>query len=123
MISTIEPYQNALGIRSFSFPNPSSRPPSEFSLDTSTSVVAAGHKSTGFAAIGSFDGKVRLVSLNSWRIAFTFPLIDPSEMNVGLLQAISTTDQRVYTTVEVPMSDKTAHVQESGGEKTNGASM
>lgn len=37
-----------------------------------------------FVAIGSYDGKVRLLSQFSWKLAFTLPLIHPKDMEAGL---------------------------------------
>lgn len=49
-------------------------------------------------AVGSFDGKVRVLSAYSWQLAFTLPLVHPRDMDVGI------NPQRVVTTVEVAES-------------------
>ena len=37
----------------------------------------------GFIAIGSFDGKIRLLSMSTWELVFTLPLIHPQDMERG----------------------------------------
>lgn len=37
----------------------------------------------GFVAIGSYDGKIRLLSMATWELAFTLPLIHPNQMEKG----------------------------------------
>ena len=72
-----EAYQNALGIRSIAFPP-------RFAFTSSSAVpVAAVAPAASFLALGSFDGKVRLLSMYSWQLAFALPLVHPKELDAG----------------------------------------
>lgn len=48
------------------------------------SIVASNWASSNkFLAIGSYDGKIRLVSMYSWQVAFVLPLQHPRDMDAG----------------------------------------
>jgi hypothetical protein len=84
-----EAYQNALGIRSIGLCKP---------LPTHLGALAAASPECKFIALGSFDGKVRLMSVYSWQVAFALPLLHPRDMDVGF------NCRRLLPTVEVPAS-------------------
>lgn len=108
-ISSFEPYQNALGVRSLAFqkraapfkqsssPFDSSFPASDMlssADDTLSTVQPRGNAS--LLALGSFDGKVRVLSPRSWELAYVLPLIHTKEL--ANVHAVTCT---VKTTVEV----------------------
>jgi hypothetical protein len=49
----------------------------------SVSAASQGAVSSRFLALGSFDGKVRLMSLYSWQVAFVLPLLHPRSLDAG----------------------------------------
>ena len=57
-VASYEAYTGALGVRLVSFGGP-------------------------LLAVGSYDGKVRLLSTRSWQVAFVLPLVHPRELDVG----------------------------------------
>ncbi len=86
-MASFEPYQHALGIRSLALPAIYTAGDSS----SATSSVAG----VALLAVGSFDGKVRVLSTYSWQLAFVLPLVHPKEMDVSV-NALG-----VVTTVEV----------------------
>jgi hypothetical protein len=62
MSASFEAYQHALGIRSLSF----YRPPTSMSQTFSNDAFS----SEQLMAVGSYDGKVRLLSMRSWQVYF-----------------------------------------------------
>eukprot|EP01034_Spumella_vulgaris_P022212 gene22212-28326_t len=84
LMCNFEAYQHALGIRSLALPPLLSSHP-----DNTTS-------STSLLAVGSFDGKVRVLSAYSWQLAFTLPLVHPRE-----LKLLGIEGSEVLTTTEV----------------------
>ena len=87
LVAVVEPYSNMLGVRTIAM----HRAP--LVLGTSTSHYA------GFqyplpplqqlAAVGSFDGAVRLVSMSSWKVAHVLPLVAPQDMAPGLASELT----------------------------------
>lgn len=63
------------------------------------SSVAVPTTSPSFIALGSYDGKIRLLSVFTWQLAFVFPLTHPKDMDPGLA------DADFVTRVEVSSSD------------------
>lgn len=55
---------------------------------------------SSLVAIGSFDGRVRLLTMYSWQLAFVFPLVHPKDMDAGLLDPT----KEFLPLVEVPMA-------------------
>lgn len=86
LLISYEAYQNALGIRSLGLSYPS------FGLN---SVVS----SPAMIALGSFDGKTRILSRNSLQLCFVLTSGHPRDMD----SAINT--RNVVTSVEVPSHD------------------
>lgn len=62
MSASFEAYQHALGVRSLSF----YRPP----ISISQSLSSDAFSSEQLMAVGSYDGKVRLLSMRSWQVSF-----------------------------------------------------
>ena len=81
VISTCEPYQNALGFKQ---------------IFSSTSFGQ-------YIALGSYDGKIRLFSTVSWQMAFELPLMHSKDMHPGLISSKTseTNSTGFCTTVEV----------------------
>lgn len=80
-----EAYQNALGIR---IPSVFYKPLKQYDnqMETDDSInSSASSPSAHLMAIGSFDGKIRLISMLSWQLAFVFPLCHPRDMDAGLV--------------------------------------
>eukprot|EP01042_Synura_sphagnicola_P035802 gene35802-45829_t len=82
MLTCFEAYQNALGIRCLGI----FRPPYFHTL----SAVESGHAAADAAittsnliAVGSFDSKIRLMTMFTWQVVMTLPLIHPRDMDVG----------------------------------------
>lgn len=97
-----EAYQFALGIKSLALPPPSSS--SSSAVSTPLSMVA----------IGSFDGKVRLVSVFSWQTAFVLPLVHVKELDVAL------NGKNVVTLVEALAASSGDEYNERGGGAAGG---
>ena len=74
IVGQYEAYQSALGIRSFCFFRPTGQ----------RLTITTAKSSAQLMAIGSYDGKVRLLSIRSWQPAFVLPLVHPREMDVGV---------------------------------------
>lgn len=91
-----EAYQFALGIKSLALPSP-------------VSSVTAASAPLSLVAIGSFDGKVRLVSVFSWQVAFVLPLVHVKEMDVAI------NGKNVVTLVEALAASSGDEYNESGG--------
>jgi hypothetical protein len=100
LVASLEPYQNALGAKSFASydlptTNTSTTTTANVATDvttteaTSTATVSRASLAARLVAVGSYDGKVRLISTDSWKIAFILPLIDPHAMNAGLIYSAS----------------------------------
>ncbi len=49
---------------------------------------------SNLVAVGSYDGKIRLLSTINFKLAFTLPLVHPKEMTGGI-------GNNIITTVEV----------------------
>lgn len=109
-LATYEAYQNALGIRSVALCKPLP------SFASAATVTAAAPGECKFVALGSFDGKVRLLSMHSWQLAFALPLLHPRELEAGFNSA------RLLLTVEVAASAGTA-TRFLGGESGAGAGV
>lgn len=84
MLTCFEAYQNALGIRCLGI----FRPPYFHTL----SAVESGHAAaaadaaittSNLIAVGSFDSKIRLMTMFTWQVVMTLPLIHPRDMDVG----------------------------------------
>ena len=96
-----EAYQFALGIKSLALP-----PPIAASAAASSSPLS-------LIAIGSFDSKVRLVSVFSWQTAFVLPLVHAKELDVAL------NAKNVITLVEA-LSTSTGDEYNDSGASTGG---
>jgi hypothetical protein len=99
LLANVEPYQNALGLRSFAFQNLTTADGTDGTLDTSTELSVSHQRklfSQGLLAVGSFDGKVRILSTRTWEVAFTLPMLHIKE-----LVNERTVSVDVRTTVEV----------------------
>lgn len=59
--------------------------------------------------LGSFDGKLRLMSMYSWNLAFVFPLGHPREMEAGIDTTNMTTTVEVSTALAHEAADGEAH--------------
>ena len=66
-----------------------------------TSAAAGATAECKFIALGSFDGKVRLLSVYSWQVAFALPLLHPRELEAGF------NSQGLLLTVEISVSGAT----------------
>jgi len=85
-IVSYEAYQNALGIRIPSVFYKSLTKQFENQIENEDSMNSlASSPSAHLMAIGSFDGKIRLISMLSWQLAFVFPLCHPRDMDAGLV--------------------------------------
>ncbi|KAJ1430474.1 hypothetical protein B484DRAFT_395873, partial [Ochromonadaceae sp. CCMP2298] len=74
-------YQHALGIRCLGiFAGKQPTPTASAETGALGAVVA---DKCRFLALGSFDSKIRLLSLFSWAVAFVLPLCPPREMDAG----------------------------------------
>jgi hypothetical protein len=98
VISHFEPYQNALGLRSFCFQKCSSswvsNTDSGFLENTSSSANSSlGPSVQGLLAIGSYDGKVRVLSSRTWELAFVLPCLHTKELcsDPSVTAAVKTT--------------------------------
>lgn len=84
LISSLEAYENALGIRRVLFPpKPGSSP--------------------SLMAIASFDGQIRFMSTRSWQVAFTVSCKHPKDMDSTLVNkenSLNTSDVRGCMLVE-----------------------
>jgi len=83
VLANYEAYSSALGIRTLSF----YRPP------ISGATFGITSPATQLMAVGSYDGKIRLMSMTSWSPALLLPLAHPREMDAGVM---STTGEIVY---------------------------
>ena len=97
MLASYEAYQHALGIRSLAAFRPArhalaagahlaaSAPSGTSAMgdETTAAAVSAARGSSSFLALGSFDSKVRLLSMHSWQLAFVLPLVAPAELPPG----------------------------------------
>ncbi len=111
VLACIKPYINALGARNTSFHNLfpyqiSSIHPTTMRLLKGESsyeagmlkpaapIVEASKRVTNVElfscfTVGSFDDKVRLISLSSFEAAFAFPLVHPSDMEISFITHIN----------------------------------
>lgn len=89
MMTCFEAYQNALGIRCLGI----FRPPYMAAQENVDNVIST----SNLIAIGSFDSKIRLMTMFTWQVALTLPLIHPRDMGVGLIDA----ENPVVTKVEL----------------------
>jgi hypothetical protein len=64
-------------------------------------------------AIGSFDGKIRILSMISWQLAFVFPLCHPRDMDAGLVDC----EDPAMFEMTIEMADNSI---ENGSSKGNG---
>ena len=88
VLSLFEPYQNALGPRCLSFHQSNVAKDSYSNESNSPEVTAISASSSsrskvGLFAIGSYDGKVRILSSKSWQLAFVLPLIHPRDVKAA----------------------------------------
>jgi hypothetical protein len=90
-----EAYQNALGMRTLAAFNNIDRIPLANTIednatnngeDFQTSLINPLESSKSFIALGSYDGKVRILTMYTWILAFELPLVHPKEMNSGMYQ-------------------------------------
>lgn len=111
MLTCFEAYQNALGIRCLGI----FRPPYFHTL----SAVESGHVGAGgpavaaaaaadaaittsnLIAVGSFDSKIRLMTMFTWQVVMTLPLIHPRDMDVGFFDGGAHQHAPVVTKVEL----------------------
>jgi len=91
VLANYEAYSSALGIRTLSF----YRPP------ISGATFGITSPATQLMAVGSYDGKIRLMSMTSWSPALLLPLAHPREMDAGVM---STTGEIVYYPNSTPHS-------------------
>jgi len=75
VLTSYEAYSSALGVRTLSF----YRPP------MSGSTFGISSPATQLMAVGSYDGKVRLISMTSWTPALVLPLTHPRDMDAGVI--------------------------------------
>ena len=79
-----------------------------------------------FLAVGSFDGKVRLISVHSWQVAFALPLLHPRDLEVGFngQKLLLTVECMVghHPTASDKLEEEEAHMGE-GEERVEGASI
>eukprot|EP01038_Epipyxis_sp_PR26KG_P010727 gene10727-14408_t len=83
LIASYEAYQNALGIK-YTVANRVVFNRTELNAVENQQInnVASGMSNTPLMfAVGSFDGKVRLISMYSWQLVFVFPLLHPKEIS------------------------------------------
>jgi hypothetical protein len=78
-VSSLEAYENALGIRRVSFPPKQGSSPS-------------------LMAIASFDGKIRFMSTRSWQVAFAVSCKHPKDMDSTTLTMNKENNQHTSTT-------------------------
>lgn len=99
MMTCFEAYQNALGIRCLGiFRPPYSFSNTAWSSDPSMAVAADSVLTTSnLLAIGSFDSKIRLMTMFTWQVVLTLPLLHPRDLEVGLVDP----DHPVITKVEL----------------------
>lgn len=106
LVHSYEAYQNALGLRLCAFYRPKNfldtlltedeTIVSAPEVESTTSEVEA-TAGTAMVALGSFDGKIRLLSLHSWQMLFMLPLVHPKE-----IQSVAGLNcSGVVTTVEI----------------------
>jgi hypothetical protein len=79
-----EAYQHALGVRNICYPR--------------WSTVAS---PLPLVAVGSYDGKVRLLSARSWQVAFVLPLCHPGQMDASLTHIHSALHSQTLTQIEL----------------------
>jgi hypothetical protein len=99
VVTIFEAYQHALGIRNLEIfcPRTDDLKPENMSTLTFTnsqfnatgtvepSVYAQSNQRFPFVAIGSYDSKIRLLSLMDWNVIYTLPLCHPKDMDMDLL--------------------------------------
>lgn len=83
-----EAYQNALGIRSLALGHFSSF--SVYHNITAANALTAQHATSSLIAIGSFDGSIRCITMFSWQVLLTLPLVHPRDMDIGLIENLDT---------------------------------
>jgi hypothetical protein len=88
-----EAYQNALGMRTFSCFNNIDRITKMNAAieddmsekgDFRSSIINPLESSKAYIALGSFDGKIRIMTMYTWILAYELPLVHPKEMNIGM---------------------------------------
>eukprot|EP00981_Chlorochromonas_danica_P002696 scaffold537_cov180-Ochromonas_danica.AAC.1 len=88
LLCAFEAYQHALGLRVWTTTLPL-HPLNNEHLDgvgdTTTSggfnVISSEPTVAGYLVLGSFDGKVRLLSMSTWALAYTLPLVHIKDMD------------------------------------------
>jgi hypothetical protein len=78
-VANFEAYHHALGVRTMTFPQPLT-----LLTDEPIKNVTTAGRHPALMALGSFDGKIRLLSARSFQPVFELPLVHPQEMPVGL---------------------------------------
>lgn len=105
LLCAFEAYQHALGLRVWTTTLPLSPPLNNEHLDGvggdmsnsngGFNVISSELTVTGYLVLGSFDGKIRLLSMSTWALAYTLPLVHIKDMDPLIRSADS------ITTVEV----------------------
>lgn len=73
LVSSLEAYEYALGIRSIAFQPTSTKSPSTHQ-----------HTNVRAMAVSSFDGKIRMLSIKSWQVSFVLSCVHPRDMESSI---------------------------------------
>ncbi len=109
VVGNYEAYHNALGIKNLTFY-------SNYNSNNDNNTESANSNiSSNLMAVGSYDGKIRLITMQSSQVAFILPLTHPRDMDAGIVEDPTIGAE---VTVEINETSSEISVNEKLGEKT-----